>query len=156
MTLQELIDELSGATDGAAEDLTRRREHPLFPEITVTRVTYKKAGERDIELSEQEVLIENIGTPEERAFYNKGRIPAVVIEASKEPFVPNATVEEIKSNIDTIFPDTKFFDLNIVEGREAATVSGMFYDPATGEASPTTYRVKKDDKGVFTAFIVKV
>lgn len=155
MTLQELIDELAAATDGAAEDPSFRQQHPLFPSITTTRVTYKKRDERSIELSQQLVYVEDIDTKDEAAYYEKGRVPAVVLQAAYVPPTPNATPEEIKENIDTLFPDTKFWDIQIQSGEEAGTLTGMFYDGTTKEAEHRAYRVVKDDKGVFTAFRIK-
>jgi hypothetical protein len=155
MTLAELIAELAAATDGAAEDSSFRRVHPLFPAITTTRVTYMKRDTRSIELSEQMVYVENIGGKDEAAYYEKSRVPSVVLEAERVPVTPNATPEEIKQNIDTLFLDTKFWDIQIQSGEEAGTLTGMFYDGLTNEAEHRAYRVVKDDKGVFTAFRIK-
>jgi hypothetical protein len=155
MTLQELIDELAAATDGAAEDGSFRQQHPLFPSITTTRVTYMKRDTRSIELSQQMVYVENLGTKDEAAYYEKSRVPSVVLEAAYVPPTPNATPDEIKANIDTLFPDTKFWDIQIQSGTEAGTLTGMFYDGTALEAEHRAYRVVKDDKDVFTAFRIK-
>lgn len=155
MTLAELITELAAATDGAAEDSSFRRVHPLFPTITTTRVTYMKRDVRSIELSEQMVYVEDLGGAGEAAYYEKSRVPGVVLEAAYVPPTPNATPEEIKANIDTLFPDTKFWDIQIQSGEEAGTLTGMFYDGTTKEAEHRAYRVVKDDKDVFTAFRIK-
>ena len=155
MTLAELIAELAAATDGAAEDETFRRKHALFPQLFTTRVTYLKRDGRTIEASEQLVYVENLGEASEAAYYEKSRVPGVVLEAERVPVIPNATPEEIKENIDTIFPDTKFWDIQIQGGEEAGTLVGTFYDPVAGEAFPRAYRVVKDAKGIFTAFLIK-
>jgi len=155
MTLQELIDELAAATDGAAESPGFRSEHPSFPSITRLRVDYMKRLSKELVISQQEVLVENIGTKDEAAYYNHGRVPAVVIEASKEVVVPNATPEEIKANLDTIFADKKYSDIQIQTGEESGIVTGVFYDTQNGEAQTQAYRVTKDDKGTFTAYLIK-
>ena len=156
MTLQELIDELAAATDGAAEAPGFRTPHPTFPNlITRTRVEYMKRYPNEIEISNQEVLVENIGTAEEVAYYNKSRIPAVVIEAAREEVIPNATPEEIKANLDTIFADRKYSDITIQSGEESGIVSGVFYDAQTGEARKESYIIHKDDKEKFTAYLFK-
>ncbi len=155
MTLAELIQELSDATDGAAEVPSFRRVHASFPAITSTRVEYLKRYDKEIEISQQEVLIENIETPEEAAYYNRGRVPSVVIEASREVIPPNATPEEIKANIDTIFTGRKYSDIHIQTGAESGIVSGTFYDTQNGEATQESYRVVKDDKGTFTAYLIR-
>lgn len=155
MTLAELIQELSNATDGAAEVPGFRSAHPTFPDITRVRVDYRKRYASEIEISQQEVLVENIDTPQEAAYYNKGRVPAVVIEASREPVVPNATPEEIKANLDTIFAGRKYSDIIIQTGAESGIVSGVFYDTQNGEATKESYQIVKDDKGTFTAYLIK-
>ena len=52
MKLQELIDELSQHTDGAAEEPGWRSAHAAFPVITTTRVLYKKVVFNTSELSQ--------------------------------------------------------------------------------------------------------
>jgi len=99
MTLQELIDQLAAATDGAAENDSFRRQHALFPSITTTRVSFLKRTAMEIEISEQEVLVENIDTPEEAAFYNHGRIPRPVLEALDVPVPFLFTGAEIKAAV---------------------------------------------------------
>jgi len=99
MTLQELIDQLAAATDGAAENETFRRTHPLFPSITTTRVSFLKRTAMEIEISEQEVLVENFGAPEEAAFYNKGRVPRPVLESLDVPVPFLFTGAEIKAAV---------------------------------------------------------
>lgn len=153
MTLQELIDELSAATDGASEEPGWRNQHALFPEMTSTRVLYKKRGDNEIEFSQIEVWIEDIDTPQERAYYNKSRIPDPVVEATREVVVPNATPEEIKANIDSIFEGLKFSDVQIQSGAESGVVVATFYE--TGEAVQKAYRIVKDDKGTFSKFLIK-
>jgi hypothetical protein len=101
------------------------------------------------------VYVENLGTKDEAAYYEKSRVPSVVLEAAYVPPTPNATPDEIKQNIDTLFPDTKFWDIQIQSGTEAGTLTGMFYDGSTLEAEHRAYRVVKDDKDVFTAFRIK-
>lgn len=155
MTLAQLIEELAAATDGAAEDAGFRQVHPLFPTITTTRVTYMKRDERSIELSQQMVYVEDLGGKDEAAYYEKSRVPSVILEAAYVPPTPNATPDEIKQNIDALFPDMKFWDIQIQSGAEAGTLTGMFYDGLTNEAEHRAYRVVKDDKGVFTAFRIK-
>lgn len=99
MTLQQLIDQLAAATDGAAENDSFRRQHALFPSITTTRVSFLKRTAMEIEISEQEVLVENIDTPEEAAFYNHGRIPRPVLEALDVPVPFLFTGAEIKAAV---------------------------------------------------------
>jgi len=99
MTLPELIAQLAAATDGAAEDESSRRIHPLFPSITITRVSFQKRYPMEIEISEQEVLVENIDTPEEAAFYNKGRVPRPVLESLDVPVPFLFTAKEIKDAV---------------------------------------------------------
>lgn len=155
MTLAELIQELTNATDGAAEDTSFRRVHPLFPQITTTRVTYLKRDGRTIEASEQMVYVEDLGGAGEAAYYEKSRVPGVVLEAERLPVIPNATPEEIKENLDAIFAGRKYWDIQIQTAEEAGMVVGMFYDTITGEATQEAYRVVKDAKGAFTAFKIK-
>lgn len=99
MTLQELITQLAAATDGAAENESFRRTHPLFPSITVTRVSFLKRTAMEIEISEQEVLVENLGAPEEAAFYNKGRVPQPVLETMRVDVPFLFTGAEIKAAV---------------------------------------------------------
>lgn len=99
MTLQELIAELGAATDGAAEVPGFRSAHPSFPDITRTRIDYRKRYATEIEISQQEVLVENIDTPQEAAYYNKGRMPAPLVEASKVPVEWLFTNAEIKAAV---------------------------------------------------------
>lgn len=155
MTLAELIQELADATDGAAEVPGFRSAHPSFPSVTRTRVEYMKRYEKEIEISQQEVLVENIDTPEEAAYYNKGRVPAVVVEASRVVVEPNATPEEIKANLDTIFAGRKYSDIQIQSGAESGIVTGVFYDTSNGEATKESYQIVKDDKEAFTAYLIK-
>ena len=155
MTLAELIAELAAATDGAAEDTSFRRQHALFPQLTTTRVTYLKRDGRTIEASEQLVYVENLGEASEAAYYEKSRVPSVVLEAERVPATQNATPEEIKENLDAIFAGRKYWDIQIQPAEEAGMVVGMFYDTATGEATQEAYRVVKDAKGAFTAFKIK-
>jgi hypothetical protein len=155
MTLAELIQELAAATDGAAEVPGFRAAHPSFPTVTRTRVEYLKRYEKELEISQQEVLVENIGTPEEAAYYNRSRTPAVVASAAAEPVVPNATPEEIKANLDTIFTGRKYSDIQIQTGAESGIVTGVFYDTLNGEAAQEAYRIQKDGKDEFTAYLIK-
>lgn len=155
MTLAELIQELAAATDGATEDTNfTRAVDKLFPEMTALRVMYKKRGDKSIVFSQIQVYVENIGTPQEAAFYPDGRIPDPVV-AKPEPIVPNATPEEIKANLDTIFAGKKYSDIIIQTGEESGIVSGVFYDAQTGEATKESYIIHKDDKETFTAYLFK-
>lgn len=152
MTLQELIDELAAATDGAAQDTSfTPTRHKNFPEMTDVRVLYKKRGPKSIAFSQIAVWVEDIGTPQEAAFYIEGRIPAVVISDPE----PNATPDEIKANLDTIFAGRKYSDPQIQTGTESGVVIATFYDTQAAEAVQQAYRVIKDDKGVFTAYLIK-
>lgn len=158
MKLQELIDELSQHTDGAAEEPGWRSAHAAFPEITTTRVLYKKVVDNTIELSQILVYVEDIDKDTEAAYYEKGRVPSPVIEAAKEPITYNATPEEIKENLDALFPSDefpKYWDIRIQGGEEAGLIIGTFYDPGTDTVSDKAYRVVQDEKGTFSKFLVK-
>lgn len=155
MTLSELIQELSEATDGAAEVPGFRSAHPSFPDVTRLRVEYRKRYTNELEISQQEILVENIDTPQEAAYYNKGRVPSVVTEANTEPVIPNATPEEIKANLETIFEGRKYSNIAIQTGAESGIVSGVFYDTQNGEATKESYHIVKDDKGTFAAYLIK-
>ena len=168
MTLQELIDELAAASDGAYEDSTLdkegnpvyswRRAHPFVPNVISTRVTHTKFGVDTFVASQHEVWVRNIGTPEEHAMYPEGRIPGVVLEHRHEPPVLNATPEEIKENLEVILAEVmvgrKYSDIQIQSGTESSVISAVFYS-SDGEAVLEHYRVLKDDKGGFDAFRVK-
>ena len=127
MTLQQLIAQLEAATDGAAENESFRRQHPLFPSITITRVSFLKRTEMEIEISEQEVLVENLGAPEEAAFYNKGRVPYPVLEAIevKVPFL--FTGAEIKTAVNK----AGFKIINKRNEDDHMIVDGFIDDPNT-------------------------
>jgi len=127
MTLQELIDELAAATDGAVENDSFRRQHALFPSITTTRVSFLKRSELEIEISEQEVLVENIGAPEEAAFYNKGRVPRPVLESLNVPVPFLFTGAEIK----TAVSKAGFKILNKRNEDDHMVVDGYIDDPTT-------------------------
>lgn len=155
MKLQELIDELSAATDGATLVPNSVRDHEAFKSVKKVWVQYMKRYERELEVSQQEILVENMDTPEERAYYNKDRVPTLVQKALVEPVLPNATPEEIKENLDSLFAGRKFWDVNIQSGAEAGVVTAVFYDEETQEAVYEAYRVTKDAKGSFSLFKIK-
>lgn len=155
MTLQELIAELAAATDGAAEDPGFRSTDEKFPDITSLRVTYRKRSERELEFSQIQVWVENIDTPEERAYYTKDRVPAPVKEALVVPSEVNASPEEIKARLDEIFSGMKYSDINIMSGAESGIVTGVFYDTDTGEAANRAYRVVQEAKGTFSLYVIK-
>lgn len=168
MTLQELIDELAAASDGAYEDMKLDKEgnlvpsfraaHPFIPNVMCTRVTFVKFNPDTFVASQQEVWVRNFGTPEEHAMYNESRVPGIVQEHRHEPPVLNATPEEIKENLDVILAEVmagrKYSDIQIQSGTDSSVVSAVFYS-ADGEAALEHYRVLKDDKNGFDAFRVK-
>jgi hypothetical protein len=168
MTLQELIDELAAASDGAYEDSTLdkdgnpvyswRRAHPFVPGLTGTRITFVKYNADTIAMSQQEVWVKNLGEVDESAYYNEGRVPGVVLEHRHEPPVLNATPEEIKENLEVILAEVmagrKYSDIQIQSGKDSSIISVVFYSKE-GEAVQEHYRVLKDDKGGFDAFRVK-
>jgi len=100
MTLQELIDQLAAATDGAVEDSTwPRAVDKNFPEITSARLMYKKRTDLTITFSQIQVYIENIGTPEEAAYYPHGAVPRPVLESLDVPVPFLFTGAEIKAAV---------------------------------------------------------
>ena len=100
MTLQQLIDQLAAATDGAVEDSTWPRSvDKNFPEITSARLMYKKRADLTITFSQIQVYIENIDTPEEAAYYPEGKVPQPVLESLQVPVQFLFTAKEIKDAV---------------------------------------------------------
>lgn len=127
MTLQELIDQLAAATDGAAEEPKYRIVWEIFPHVTRTRVTYIKRDAYTIEASQILVLVENIDTPEEAAFFEQGKIPQPILQTLHVPIEPLFTAKEIKDAVNK----GGFKIVNRRNEDDHMVVDGYIDDPTT-------------------------
>lgn len=149
MTLQELIAELAGVTEGAVED-GPRTVHKLFPDTISTRVTYRRFLGNTVEMSQQQVYVRDIGTPQEAAYYELGRVPKVLNAGVPEP-EPIATVQEISAAIGGKGQEFVLKGASVFE--DYMEVFGLLsdVDAPTEKVSESRWYLARDDKGVLIA-----